>query len=407
MGQLKSLEYELQTVTPLWMGGASFQPELRPPSVRGCLRFWLRALLGGALGQDIAAVQAAESAVFGSTARASTVSVRVAGVPQVGPCPASPETYPGVGYMYWSMFQRKREAILPDQEFRLRLQSRPLGLAPVEVSGRLLDHDGCFQLAGASSWLLLRLGGAGARGFRMGGGLLPVSQPEHWPESLPPLVSQATSVAELARELAEGLGGLRDLTGWSSNSPAGTDSFDTLHPRRCQFLLVDRTFPTWWEAVDWTGQLFQQFRREITADASGVAALLTHGRTTLRTIQRAVFGLPLPFFFKSIFGALTEGGANPREARRRSSASIAPRRGPMRRSPLLFRVVPLAGNPKSYTVLMGLFRSRLLSDDQITLRPQDRSIRPVDLATPDFSLVDRWFEYVREQSSPLVPVSFG
>ena len=408
MGQLRSLDIELQTVTPLWSGGADSQPELRPPTMRGCFRFWLRALLGGVLGQEVAAVRAAESAVFGSTTRASTVAVRMSGSPQIGPCPVAPEAHPGVGYLYWSMFQRRREAILPNERFWLRIQSRPFSFVPVEVSGRVLDHDQCFALAAASAWLLFRLGGAGARGFRAGGGLAATAPPADWPESLPPLPSRAGSVAELAGELGEGIRRLRQLAGWSLDVPTDIASFDILHPNVCQLLLVDRTFPTWWEAVDWAGQLFQQFRHECTQDAGGVAALLTQGRTALHTIQRAVFGLPLSFFFKSMSKALIEQGADPRDARRRSSAGLSPRRGPMRRSPVLFRIVPLAGSPPAYAVLMGLFRARLLPDDQMTLRPHDRAIRPVELAAPaDFSLVERWFDYVRDQGSPLAPVTFA
>ena len=50
MARLTCLDLELQAVTPLWLGGASYQAELRAPSLRGCLRFWFRALAGGLLG---------------------------------------------------------------------------------------------------------------------------------------------------------------------------------------------------------------------------------------------------------------------------------------------------------------------------------------------------------------------
>ena len=53
MGESRTIDLELEAVTPLWIGGASYQPELRPSSMRGCLRFWLRAMLGGALGENL------------------------------------------------------------------------------------------------------------------------------------------------------------------------------------------------------------------------------------------------------------------------------------------------------------------------------------------------------------------
>lgn len=49
MPALRFLDLELQTVTPLMTGGAFYQAELRPPSFRGVMRYWLRALLGGVL----------------------------------------------------------------------------------------------------------------------------------------------------------------------------------------------------------------------------------------------------------------------------------------------------------------------------------------------------------------------
>ncbi|WP_448575939.1 type III-B CRISPR module RAMP protein Cmr1, partial [Thermomicrobium sp.] len=47
-----SIRLPLETLTPLFLGGADPRgdPELRASSVRGALRFWLRALLGGCYG---------------------------------------------------------------------------------------------------------------------------------------------------------------------------------------------------------------------------------------------------------------------------------------------------------------------------------------------------------------------
>ncbi|MGQ9778178.1 MAG: type III-B CRISPR module RAMP protein Cmr1, partial [Thermodesulfobacteriota bacterium] len=44
------LKVTLETVTPLFLGGAAPRgaPELRAPSFRGALRYWLRALVGAA-----------------------------------------------------------------------------------------------------------------------------------------------------------------------------------------------------------------------------------------------------------------------------------------------------------------------------------------------------------------------
>lgn len=49
-----SLTVTLETVTPLFLGAAEPRggAELRAPSFRGALRYWPRALVGGAIGDN-------------------------------------------------------------------------------------------------------------------------------------------------------------------------------------------------------------------------------------------------------------------------------------------------------------------------------------------------------------------
>ncbi len=411
MAGLRTLDVELEAVTPLWIGGANRQAELRPPSMRGCLRFWFRALAGGLLGETLSDVAAAESAVYGNTTRSSTVVVRLLGAPQTGvSVVADAAQLPGLSYMYWSVISQRRDAILAGERFRLRMHSRPFPFTAVEVAGRKLEIADSFELAAASLWLFLRLGAVGARARRGAGGLRAIGTPEGWPASLPALISSATTPAELGAELSAGVKQVRQAAGWQARPPADPSSYDILHERVCQLYLADTTFPTWWQAVNWAGETFRAFRIEHKLDASGVAALLTQGRLTVRTIQRAMLGLPIGFFFKSIFADLTGRGIDPREARRKASASVTPLRGLGRGSPLFFRIVPLAGpgagSPAAYTVLMGLFRSRLLPDHELTVKPGDFSLRPARAEVPtDFSVFDRWFDHVRAQGTGLAPVA--
>jgi hypothetical protein len=72
------------------------------------------------------------------------------------------------------------------------------------------------------------------------------------------------------------------------------------------------------------------------------------------------------------------------------------RGGLARASPLFFRIVRLAGSEARYAVLMGLFRSRFLPDDEILVKPGDFSQRTARAEVPaDFGLIERWFDYVR------------
>ncbi|MFN8458062.1 MAG: type III-B CRISPR module RAMP protein Cmr1 [Anaerolineae bacterium] len=68
----------LEIVTPMFLAGANNQePELRPPSVRGQLRYWLRAALGAVVGNDLESLKQAEAEVFGDTNGAGAVSIRI------------------------------------------------------------------------------------------------------------------------------------------------------------------------------------------------------------------------------------------------------------------------------------------------------------------------------------------
>ncbi|HID77890.1 MAG TPA: type III-B CRISPR module RAMP protein Cmr1 [Planctomycetaceae bacterium] len=64
MDGVPEIRLPLEAVTPVWMAGAGRRAEVRAPTVRGCLRFWLRALLGGPFVEDLKTLAAAEAAGF-------------------------------------------------------------------------------------------------------------------------------------------------------------------------------------------------------------------------------------------------------------------------------------------------------------------------------------------------------
>lgn len=65
--RLERRTYEIQLVTPTFLAGADQQsPELRVPSIRGCLRWWFRLAQHGA-GISPSDIRKAEAELFGST----------------------------------------------------------------------------------------------------------------------------------------------------------------------------------------------------------------------------------------------------------------------------------------------------------------------------------------------------
>ena len=408
MSALRFVDLECEVVTPTMIGGAGFRPEVRPPTFRGLARRWIRSLAGGVLGDDLSLIRQAETAVLGGSLRASPVAVRGFGNPAYGPLPTDPHDFPGVQYMYWAAYSARRECLLPGERFRLRVQTRPYSLPESQVGSYTLDSGRAFDLSLAALWLALRLDGFGYRSRRAAGCLRCLATPDGWPTSLPSPASQAGSTAELAAELAQGIDAIRRFPGWDPVDTLPTPtSFDILHPDALQLFVLDRVYPTWWEALDAVGQNFKAFRLRYPNDYQGIRAILTRQRAALRTVFRSIFGLPLAFFYSSLYRELANQGVPPREARARASAVVAPFRAERRASPLVFRVCRLVGDEPRYGVLLGLWRSQFLSEPTLVVRPRDRALRPVNLPAPlSFAFVEEYLVHLGRTVAPLIEVAY-
>ena len=408
MAPLRFMDLDLEIATPMMTGGADQNAELRPPSFRGVMRLWLRALAGGMLGDDVPRVRHLETAVLGGGHQGSPTALRALGEPARSRIPVNPQDFPGFAYMLWSVYQMRRDCLLAGERFRLRLQTTPIDPPRPDLDGLSLDREAVWLWGLASFWLMVRLGSCGKRSRRGAGVLRIDAQPAGWPGELPPLVSSSSSPSELAEELARDLGAIRRMAG--VEPPAriqAPSSFDILHPDTCSLFVLDRSFPSWWEALDAVGREFRAFRALEPNDYTGIKAILTGGRAAFQTVKRAVFGLPLPFFFSSLFRELTEKGVSPQEARVRSSAMVMPRRGDRRASPLFFRVNRLSGEESGWTVLLGLWRSQFLPDGVLTVRPRDRSLRPVTVSAPsDYSYMEQCLAHLGQTVAPLIPVAY-
>src|SRR5882757_4581617 len=66
--------FDVELVTPCFVGGAESSAEWRAASIRGQLRWWLRAVAGATL--SLEDVRRVETEIFGSTDRSSAVRIR-------------------------------------------------------------------------------------------------------------------------------------------------------------------------------------------------------------------------------------------------------------------------------------------------------------------------------------------
>lgn len=334
MASMRTLTVTLETVTPLFLGGAEPRgtPELRPPAFRGALRYWLRAALGGVVGdQDLSVLHRLESAVFGSTDEkaggASTITVRLNPrnllAPQLykkqppvlvekeGQARRQPT---GHDYLYWSMgesgnqqrdnYQPPKQFYAPGASFDLTLSSRP-GVKEVEQQ---------FRQAVAALWLLLHFGGIGSRSRRTAGSLS--VRESIVAEGL--TFTLAADVTQAAAQLGAGLSTIRQQFSTLGHVPLKAPSaFDSLHPAVCRIWVLG-TWKSSDAAVDTIGAAVRDFRTYREPDHANVAKWLTG--QAIPTVERAAFGLPLPYRYSG--GGLSgtvQGNVRPPVIDRRAS----------------------------------------------------------------------------------------
>lgn len=390
---------ELKLTTPAVAGGwtpTRIDPvtPLRPASIRGGLRWWFRAAASYHLRPSsadpkeqkamLAALRKQESNLFGSTEFASAIVLIPGPTPEVGWLAADRHRQAGLRYLGYGLFEKGNpETLEPEKPLSFRLRFRdPRDQAKNE------------EMLAATLWLWAHLGGLGARS-RRGFGSMVLTNLGGLPWDGPGLMtSPPADENALVRHLARGIGHALEVFGRHLPAPGANDD---PHPaiRSLAGLRSLRALPTTWPtallALDQAGQLFQQFRSTLARSARGQAPLPDYHEVKAalqgqpgapRSVERAAFGLPLPFYFRSLNGAkgtvelAAEGDENS---------------GPDRlASPLIFRVFPVA-NGRFAVVLAHLAESRgsdlslgrklVLRDRQtgqalpVALRPSETIIR--------------------------------
>lgn len=339
------LTVTLETVTPLFLGGAEPRgaPELRAPSFRGALRYWLRALVGAAGKQTMRQHEDRLFGVGGDQATAGAVSLRLS-FPRNPPQQSYSSLvsgHAGTGYLWFAARGTRndpeRHAIMPTA-FPLTL-SAPRSKQPAQD----------LEQAAAVLWLLTRLGGIGARSRRFAGGVqvTAVQSPHNASSLIAGLPVRAGSPQELVQEIADGIRAARRVFGIQHLATPAPHEFDVLHPDRCQIFVLNRVFSSWSDAVEAIGQTYQKFRRLRQPDYRIVKQAMTDGQNLSGAVERAAFGLPIPFFYRSL-------GNRTATLQAKEGDEILDRRA----SPLWMRAVKL--NTGGYAVVFTWFKSQFL-----------------------------------------------
>lgn len=287
----------MQVTTPLFNGGHKPPPSdsdgkkgsrdttlddagVRISSLRGAMRYWLRAIAGSKVGNQIDVLAAVESRVFGSTARPSSIALRIPKPPQVNrnsqPDWCRRNSARWIGYLAGQGLSK------PDGRDRIRLDRA--FVAPGETFPLQLrvgaDQDAA-ALAVAALWALCRYGGLGARTRRGFGGLRIIEAegglPAPWtPQRLyaaaavpsdgldldehglpPEIAACADSLDRIVTQAHDDLGSVSVTCGGWQDVPTYPVFGD---PSIFMAGLSDHTFTDWSEVLGYAGEQFRWFR---------------------------------------------------------------------------------------------------------------------------------------------------
>jgi CRISPR-associated protein Cmr1 len=144
---MRTFKATCEIVTPLFIGGASQQAELRTQSINGVLRWWFR-VAGGSL-ED-------EKRIFGwagETSNQGVVRIFIIEKPTFQPQPF-PSRQPGFDYLGFSLKLTRRLAVPENQTFNLKISFHP----------KATDDD--IKKFFSALWLAFNLGNFGSRARR-------------------------------------------------------------------------------------------------------------------------------------------------------------------------------------------------------------------------------------------------
>lgn len=391
---MPSITFDLETVTPLFLSGADqTTAELRPPAFRGALRYWFRAIAASIASEN--KIREWENKVFGNTDSGGLVIVRIQSpnLTSRSVLQQKKEDYPGLNYLFFSMFSsgsRPAKAYFnSNTSFKAILQTR----LPNDES---LNH---LKLATGAMWLLINLGGIGARSSRGAGSLQCRGvHPKGVNLNLPSFSLAASNKDELATELKEGIRKIRELYRKVFQESFVPDnsitSFDVLNNGNSNCYVwqpdIEEDTENWEYILDNLGSQYQDFRRRYknaTQDDYPQVKQWIRSRGTsnnVRTVKRAAFGLPIQFYFTSL-------------AKPNNKASLEATQGIDRSSsPLHFKVCQL--KDQSFAVVIIHFKTKLLPDNsQLRLRSKFKNgsnfeSRYINIPIPNQNIIDEFIE---------------
>jgi len=250
----RMFEITCTVITPLFMGGASQQPELRTQSINGLLRWWFRAA-GGSL-ED-------EKRIFGWAGEKSNqgvVRIFIKEKEEFQPqqfSPAFGQGCQGYNYLGFSLNLTKRQAVPENTQFILKVSFHP----------KATDED--IKKFFCALWLAFNLGNFGSRP-RRGFGSIKIQKIEKDSQDMTNNCYGLNFAPnkDLKEWIKDNLDKIKDVFNQTprENIPHLFSNFE---------IYIFKSDNNWKNLLNEVGQVYQSFRRQTPID------------------KRIVFGLPI------------------------------------------------------------------------------------------------------------------
>lgn len=389
--------FRVEVVTPLVMSGADRADcEMRPPSIKGDLRFWFRAMMGGILGDTsdgkLEKLRYLEGNLFGSSSaeRASGIKISVKD---------------------FSKAEQRYFDSTNIRDFPIRYLGYGLG-DPKPGRKYLTPGQSCFtveieainksasELSLGTMWLLCNLGGLGAR-TRRGFGSVKITDvsitvdakavpifPEF--EQLFATINEKQQLSSYLSNGIKQIAGLYCRTAGISQPAQFTHipKFTVIAPQYLDLRIVSeknkseiRCFDSWNRALSFMGESYKYVRTMPQANKTGRVTrdynvIREHSGKNNVELTLPVLGLPLPYKL----------GKN-----RERDIVIAGATHTRRASPLMFRVFKLAAN--SYALLMLGFKAEFLPENENLCITERNTKTPAMLPTGhEWEVIDKFMD---------------
>ncbi|HDH91494.1 MAG TPA: type III-B CRISPR module RAMP protein Cmr1 [Candidatus Aenigmarchaeota archaeon] len=246
---MEKLCLELEAVTPIFIAGAdqrNIENEgLRPPSLRGLMRWWFRAIMGSMT--SIKNLKMLEDRIFGSTNQKS--AIRVTSVTNAKPSTINIPN--SLRYLWFSIQLQRRQ--------NQRLQCYP-EKSKFHVTIYSEDKN-VLNIVSGCLWTLIYLGGIGSR-MRRGAGSLKVVK--IFGDTPYRFIFEGKTVVDAKKFIEINLKKIFENFKEYVNgnfSLQRSPSFAVLSKRHSEIKLINKTFNTSVEALKEVSDKYQIFRR--------------------------------------------------------------------------------------------------------------------------------------------------